>query len=302
MGEYQEYQENQYLNLVRTILRDGSHESTRNGNVLSIFGHSMRFQLKEGILPLLTTKKMAWKSCFKELMWFVRGETDNKILQSQDVHIWDGNASRDFLDERGLFHHKEGDLGPVYGFQWRHWNAQYDGCYNTNGEGYGGGKGIDQLSELIIALKNKETRNSRRLVISSWNPEQLDEMALPPCHILMQFHVKNNTHLSCSLYQRSGDVGLGVPFNIASYSMLTHLIAKHCDLIADEFVYFLGNAHIYEEHIEPLQLQLTRNPRPFPKIKIIKQHERIEDYDLVNDIQWFEPYIFHNPIKMKLYV
>ena len=297
-----EYQENQYLNLVRTIIRDGSHESTRNGNVLSIFGHSMRFQLKEGILPLLTTKKMAWKSCFKELMWFVRGETDNKILQSQDVHIWDGNASRDFLDERGLFHHKEGDLGPIYGFQWRHWNAQYDGCYNTNGEGYGGGKGIDQLSELIIALKNKETRNSRRLVISSWNPEQLDEMALPPCHILMQFHVKNNTHLSCSLYQRSGDVGLGVPFNIASYSMLTHLIAKHCGLIADEFVYFLGNAHIYEEHIEPLQLQLTRNPRPFPKIKIIKQHERIEDYDLVNDIQWVEPYIFHNPIKMKLYV
>lgn len=297
-----EYQENQYLNLVRTIIRDGSHESTRNGNVLSIFGHSMRFQLKEGILPLLTTKKMAWKSCFKELMWFVRGETDNKILQSQDVHIWDGNASRDFLDERGLFHHKEGDLGPIYGFQWRHWNAQYDGCYNTNGEGYGGGKGIDQLSELIIALKNKETRNSRRLVISSWNPEQLDEMALPPCHILMQFHVKNNTHLSCSLYQRSGDVGLGVPFNIASYSMLTHLIAKHCSLIADEFVYFLGNAHIYEEHIEPLQLQLTRNPRPFPKIKIIKQHERIEDYDLVNDIQWVEPYIFHNPIKMKLYV
>ena len=297
-----EYQETQYLNLVRTILRDGSHESTRNGNVLSIFGHSMRFQLKDGILPLLTTKKMAWKSCFKELMWFVRGETDNKILQSQDVHIWDGNASRDFLDERGLFHHKEGDLGPIYGFQWRHWNAPYDGCYNTNGEGYGGGKGIDQLSELIIALKNKETRNSRRLVISSWNPEQLDEMALPPCHILMQFHVKNNTHLSCSLYQRSGDVGLGVPFNIASYSMLTHLIAKHCDLIADEFVYFLGNAHIYEEHIEPLQLQLTRNPRPFPKIKIIKQHEHIEDYDLVNDIQWFEPYIFHNPIKMKLYV
>lgn len=297
-----EYQETQYLNLVRTILRDGSLESTRNGNVLSIFGHSMRFSLKDGILPLLTTKKMAWKSCFKELMWFVRGETDNETLQKQDVHIWDGNGSRDFLDSRGLFHYKEGDLGPIYGFQWRHWNAPYNGCYNTNGEGYGGGKGIDQLSELIIALKNKETRNSRRLVISSWNPEQLDEMALPPCHILMQFHVKNNTHLSCSLYQRSGDVGLGVPFNIASYSMLTHLIAKHCGLIADEFVYFLGNAHIYEEHIEPLQLQLTRNPRPFPKIKIIRQHERIEDYDLVNDIQWFEPYIFHNPIKMKLYV
>lgn len=298
----EEYQETQYLNLIRTIISEGSHESTRNGNVLSIFGHSMRFSLKDGILPLLTTKKLAWKSCFKELMWFVRGETDNEILQKQGVHIWDGNGSRDFLDEQGLYHHKEGDLGPIYGFQWRHWNAPYNGCYNTNGEGYAC-KGIDQLSELINALKNKETRSSRRLVISSWNPEQLDEMALPPCHILMQFHVKNNTHLSCSLYQRSGDVGLGVPFNIASYSMLTHLIAKHCGLIADEFIYFLGNAHIYEEHIEPLQLQLTRNPRPFPKIKILRQHTRIEDYDLVNnDIEWIEPYIFHNPIKMKLIV
>ncbi len=298
----EEYQETQYLNLIRTIISEGSHESTRNGNVLSIFGHSMRFSLKDGILPLLTTKKIAWKSCFKELMWFVRGETDNKILQDQDVHIWDGNGSRDFLDSRGLFHHKEGDLGPIYGFQWRHWNTPYNGCYNTNDEGYAC-KGIDQLSELIVALKNSETRSSRRLVISSWNPEQLDEMALPPCHILMQFHVKNNTHLSCSLYQRSGDVGLGVPFNIASYSMLTHLIAKHCGLIADEFIYFLGDAHIYEEHIEPLELQLTRNPRPFPKIKILRQHTRIEDYDLVNnDIEWIEPYIFHNPIKMKLIV
>lgn len=298
----EEYQETQYLNLIRTIISEGSQESTRNGNVLSIFGHSMRFSLKDGILPLLTTKKLAWKSCFKELMWFVRGETDNEILQKQGVHIWDGNGSRDFLDEQGLYHHKEGDLGPIYGFQWRHWNAPYNGCYNTNGEGYAC-KGIDQLSELINALKNTETRSSRRLVISSWNPEQLDEMALPPCHILMQFHVKNNTHLSCSLYQRSGDVGLGVPFNIASYSMLTHLIAKHCGLFADEFIYFLGNAHIYEEHIEPLQLQLTRNPRPFPKIKILRQHTRIEDYDLVNnDIEWIEPYIFHNPIKMKLIV
>ena len=297
-----ESQETQYLNLIRTILNEGSKESTRNGNVLSIFGHSMRFSLKEVSLPLLTTKKIAWKCCFNELMWFVRGETNNEILQKQDVHIWDGNGSRDFLDNRGLFHYQEGDLGPIYGFQWRHWNAPYNGCNNANnGEGYGG-KGIDQLGELIIALKNEETRTSRRLIISSWNPEQLDEMALPPCHVLMQFHVKNNTHLSCSLYQRSGDVGLGVPFNIASYSMLTHLIAKHCGLIADEFVYFLGNAHIYEEHIEPLKLQLTRNPLPFPKIKIIHQHEHIEDYDIINEIEWIEPYIFHNPIKMKFIV
>jgi thymidylate synthase len=297
-----EHQETQYLNLIRTIINEGSHESTRNGNVLSIFGHSMRFSLKEGTIPLLTTKKIAWKSCFHELMWFVRGETDNKILQAQGVHIWDGNGSRDFLDSRGLFHYPEEDLGPIYGFQWRHWNTQYEGCNNTNGEGYAG-KGIDQLSELIIALKNEETRTSRRLIISAWNPEQLDEMALPPCHVLMQFHVKHNTHLSCSLYQRSGDVGLGVPFNIASYSLLIHLIAKHCGLIADEFVYFLGNAHIYEEHIEPLKLQLTRNPYPFPKIQINKQHIHIEEYDLIhNDVEWIEPYVFHDPIKMKFIV
>jgi thymidylate synthase len=293
-----EHQEIQYLNLIQTIINEGSWESTRNGNVLSIFGNSMRFSLKDGSIPLLTTKKIAWKSCFNELMWFVRGETDNKILQSQGVHIWDGNGSRDFLDSRGLFHYQEGDLGPIYGFQWRNWNAPYDGCNNTKDEGYAG-KGIDQLSEIIIALKNEETRTSRRLIISAWNPEQLDEMALPPCHVLMQFYVKHNTHLSCSLYQRSGDVGLGVPFNIASYSMLTHLIAKHCGLIADEFIYFLGNAHIYEQHITPLKEQLTRIPHPFPKIKIIKQHEHIEDYDLVNnDIEWIEPYVFHDPIKM----
>ena len=295
--EGQEYQENQYFNLIKTIINESSLESSRNGNVLSIFGHSMRFSLKDGILPLLTTKKIAWKSCFNELMWFVRGETNNKILQTQGVHIWDGNGSRDFLDSRGLFHYQAEDLGPIYGFQWRHWNAPYDGCNNTKGEGYAG-KGIDQLSEIIIALKNEETRTSRRLIISAWNPEQLDEMALPPCHVLMQFYVKHNTHLSCSLYQRSGDVGLGVPFNIASYSMLTHLIAKHCGLIADEFIYFLGNAHIYEQHITPLKEQLTRNPHPFPKINIIKQHEHIEDYDLVNDIEWIEPYVFHDPIKM----
>lgn len=298
----EEYQEIQYLNLVRTIISEGSRESTRNGNVLSIFGHSMRFSLKDGTVPLLTTKKIAWKSCFCELMWFVRGQTNNDILKKQNVHIWDANGSREFLDSQGLFHHQEDDLGPIYGFQWRHWNAPYDGCNNTNGEGYTG-KGIDQLAELIIALKNEETRTSRRLVISAWNPEQLDEMALPPCHVLMQFHVKHNTHLSCSLYQRSGDVGLGVPFNIASYSMLTHLIAKHCGLIADEFVYFLGNAHIYEEHIEPLKLQLTRIPLPFPKIQIKRQHEHIEDYDLIHDdIVWVEPYNFHDPIKMKFIV
>ena len=298
----EEYQEIQYLNLVRTIISEGSRESTRNGNVLSIFGNSMRFSLKDGTVPLLTTKKIAWKSCFCELMWFVRGQTNNDILKKQNVHIWDANGSREFLDSQGLFHHQEDDLGPIYGFQWRHWNAPYDGCNNTNGEGYTG-KGIDQLAELIIALKNEETRTSRRLVISAWNPEQLDEMALPPCHVLMQFHVKHNTHLSCSLYQRSGDVGLGVPFNIASYSMLTHLIAKHCGLIADEFVYFLGNAHIYEEHIEPLKLQLTRIPLPFPKIQIKRQHEYIEDYDLIhNDIVWVEPYNFHDPIKMKFIV
>jgi thymidylate synthase len=257
----------------------------------------LRFSLKDGQIPLITTKKMAWKTCFHELFWFISGKTDNRVLQEKGVHIWDANASREFLDERGLEHYQEGDLGPIYGFQWRHWNAKYDGCDENYMENEN--RGIDQLYQIIRDLKNEHTRQSRRLVISAWNVGQLHEMALPPCHILMQFNVREGKYLSCSMYQRSGDVGLGVPFNIASYSLLTHILAHHCGLIAEDFVYFLGNAHIYEEHTDALKIQIKRPPKTFPKISIVKRHENIEDYGL-EDIEWITPYEYHEPIKMTM--
>jgi len=284
--------ENQYLQLIKEILEKGSLEETRNGKTKSIFGYSMRFSLKDGELPLLTTKKVAWKTCFRELQWFIRGSTNNKELQDQNIHIWDGNSTREFLDSRRLHKNEANDLGPIYGHQWRHFNAEYKDC-NTDYSG----KGIDQLKNVIDNLKNPLMRCSRRHIISAWNPCQLDEMALPPCHILMQFNVRDNKYLSCALMQRSGDVGLGISFNIASYSFLTHIIAKHCDLIADEFIYFLGNAHIYEEHIETLKEQLKREPLSFPKINILQKHENIEDYT-IDDIEWVEKYVSHEPLKM----
>jgi thymidylate synthase len=278
------HEEEQYLNLIRKIIRDGEYENTRNGRTLCTFGYSMRFSLRGGTIPFITTKKFAWKTCFHELMWFVRGSTDARELMRQGVHIWDGNSSRKFLDGRGLTHLTEGDIGPGYGHQWRHFGAPYHGC----GANYSG-QGVDQLADLIRALKDPAQHSSRRLIISAWNPQQLDEMALPPCHILMQFHVAGGRRLSCSLYQRSGDVGLGVPFNIASYSFLTHMLAAHCGLEADEFVYFLGNAHIYEPHLQPLMEQSVLKPKPFPRIRFIKIHNDIEKYTL-DDIEFLQKY------------
>jgi len=278
------YSETQYLDLARHIIQNGDYETTRNGHTFSIFGHQMRFSLRDGTIPFLTTKKLAWKTCFRELMWFIRGETNNHILNSQGVHIWDENVPPE----------KKGDLGPIYGHQWRHFGAKYIDC-DTDYTG----KGIDQLKHVIDQLNDPEKRKSRRLIISAWNPVQLDEMALPPCHVLMQFNIRHDTHLSCSLYQRSGDVGLGVPFNIASYSFLTHILAKHCNLIADEFIYTLGNAHIYQEHVDAINEQLLRRPHPFPKITIREKRENIEDY-CIDDIEFTRPYIYHDTIKMTM--
>ena len=293
-NEKQHYHEEyQYLNMIKHIVEHGTMENGRNGNALTIFGGAMHFDLSENKIPLLTTKKVAWKTCLKELLWFIKGDTNNEHLQQQNVKIWNANASRDFLDSRGLHHLRENDLGPVYGHQWRSFNAKYSDC----DEDYKG-KGVDQLQYIIDNLKNPETRNSRRLVMSAWNPCQLDEMALPPCHVLAQFNVCGGNKLSCSLYQRSGDVGLGVPFNIASYSFLTHIIAKHCDLQADQFVYYLGNCHIYDDHIEKLKQQSKRVPHPFPTIDVVNKHEKIEDYDL-QDIK-LNDYKCHETIKMDM--
>ena len=239
------HEELQYLSLIRKIIQRGSLEEGRNGNTYSTFGESMRFSLNDGKIPILTTKKVAWKTCLKELLWFISGNTDNSKLQNMNVHIWDANSSRNFLDSRGLYDRPVDDLGPIYGHQWRFFNAPYTGC-ESNYQG----QGVDQLQYIIDCLRDPARRNSRRLVMSAWNPCQIDEMALPPCHILCQFNVHDGNKLSCSLYQRSADLGLGVPFNIASYSLLTHLLAKHCGLEAFEFIHFMGNVHIYESHIE----------------------------------------------------
>ena len=293
MEKQNKHEEYQYLDLIDNILKNGSIIKGRNGTTKSIFGASMRFSLENNTIPILTTKKVAWKTCFKELMWFVNGYTDNTLLQKQKVKIWNANASREFLDSRGLQHLKENDLGPVYGHQWRHFNAKYTTCYDDYSN-----KGVDQLQYIIDSLKDPNERFSRRLVMSAWNPCQLNEMALPPCHVLTQFNVSNNNELSCSLYQRSGDVGLGVPFNIASYSFLTHIIAKHCDLKPKDFVYFLGNSHIYDDHYTALSEQIKREPREFPKIFIKNKHDNINTYSLDDIIvENYQPY---GKIKMNM--
>jgi thymidylate synthase len=283
----------QYIGLVRDILSRGTLEEGRNGNTLSVFGAALHFSLENNRIPILTSKKVAWKTCLKELLWFIRGETNNAILQTQNVHIWDANASRNFLDDRGLTHLEENDLGPVYGHQWRHFNAPYIDCradYN--------GQGVDQLQYIIDKLKDPVQRFSRRLIMSAWNPCQLDEMALPPCHVMCQFNVSRGNKLSCALYQRSNDEMCGTPFNIASYCFLTHLLAKHCGLEAYEFIYTKGNCHIYEEHIEGAQLQVTRKPFPFPTVSINRVRENINDYT-VEDFE-IQNYQHHEAIKFNM--
>jgi len=287
------HEEYQYLNLIHDIVSTNNIEEGRNGSTISIFGSGMVFSLDNGQIPILTTKQLAWKTCLKELLWFIGGKTDNKTLQEAGVHIWDDNASRDFLISRGLEHYRDGDLGPVYGHQWRHFNAKYSNC-----DADYSGKGVDQLEYIIKCLKDPKERSSRRLIMSAWNPCQLDEMALPPCHILVQFNVSNGNKLSCALYQRSGDVGLGVPFNIASYSFLTHLLAKHCGLVAHEFIYHLGNAHIYDDHIDILKKQITLTPYLFPSLEISTQKDDINMYTL--DDFTLSNYRCNPPLKMKM--
>jgi thymidylate synthase len=286
-------EELQYINLIKDILENGTWEEGRNGKTKSIFGNMMRFSLKDGKIPILTTKKTAWKTCLKELLWFIRGKTSNNLLQEQGVRIWDGNSTREFLDSRGLSHYKDNELGPIYGHQWRHFNAKWEGdSHDYTGEG------VDQLQQIICALKDPVQRTSRRLILSAWNPCQLDDMALPPCHILCQFNVHDGNKLSCMMVQRSCDFFLGIPFNIASYSLLTHLLAKHCGLEAYEFVHFMGNCHLYENAIDAAKLQITREPYPFPTVSIKEVRENINDYQVDDFI--LENYQSHEAIKVAM--
>jgi thymidylate synthase len=301
-------EECQYINLVNKILEDGSWEIGRNGRTKGIFGYMMRYSLKNNAIPIFTTKKTAWKTCLKELLWFIRGETDNKILQQQNVHIWDGNTSREFLDDSGLNLYEEGIAGPIYGYQWRFFGAKYN-CFtggriidhfdktnrDINNVSY---TGVDQLQYIIDCLKDPSKRTSRRLIMTAWNPVQIDDMALPPCHVLCQFNVHDGNKLSCSLYQRSNDVSLGTSFNVASYSFLTHLLANHCGLVAHEFIHFMGNCHIYENHIEPMREILLREPYDFPTINIKSIKENINDYT-VDDFEIIG-YQSHDLIRMTM--
>ena len=289
------HEEEQYLAVIRELIDTGCAQEGRNGTTICDVGAAMVFSLEDGKLPLMTTKQLAWKTCLKELLWFIKGSTDNEELTRQKCFIWNGNSSRAYLDSRGLTNLKENDLGPVYGFQWRHFNGEYVDCHTDYS-----GVGVDQLAYIIDALKGAD-RYSRRLVMSAWNPCQLDDMALPPCHMLCQFHVTEGDQLTCSMYQRSGDVGLGVPFNIASYSFLTHLIAHHCGLKAKEFVYYLGNTHIYDDHVVPLEQQIERKPYEFPTLEIFgEKKENIEDY--VMDDFVVKDYVYWPTIKMEMRV
>jgi len=216
-------EEMQYLDVVRDVIENGVQRGDRTGvGTLSKFGVQMRFSLRNNTLPLLTTKRVFWRGVAEELFWFVRGCTSNQALQERGVHIWDGNGSKEFLESRGLGHREEGDLGPVYGFQWRHFGAEY----KTMHDDYTG-QGVDQLAQIMETIQTNP--NDRRMIMTAWNPLALQDMALPPCHLMCQFYVANG-ELSCQMYQRSADMGLGVPFNIASYSLLTIMIAHACNL------------------------------------------------------------------------
>ena len=268
-------EEKQYLNLIRHIIENGTLKSDRTGTgTLCSFGHTMRFSLRDNTIPLLTTKRVFWRGVAEELFWFIRGQTSAKILQEKNVHIWDGNSSPEYMKSIGLDNYEEGDLGPVYGFQWRNWGADYEGSKvdYTN-------KGIDQLYECINKIK--KTPWDRRIIMSAWNVGDIKKMALPPCHMFCQFFVDTEKQeLHCQMYQRSADMGLGVPFNIASYSLLTHLMAAVCGLKAGDFIHVLGDAHVYSNHVDALKTQLEREPRSFPKLKIKNDKLRIEDFEM----------------------
>ncbi|HHB82020.1 MAG TPA: thymidylate synthase [Devosia sp.] len=240
----------QYLDLLRHIKQNGTDRGDRTGTgTRSVFGYQMRFDLSEGF-PLLTTKRLHIRSIFYELLWFLRGEPNGRWLQEHGVKVWD-----EWADENG-------DLGPVYGSQWRSWPD-------------GDGGSIDQIDALIHGIKNNPT--SRRHMVTAWNPAEVDEMALPPCHCLFQFYVAEGK-LSCQLYQRSADVFLGVPFNFASYALLTHMVAHVCDLEVGDFVHTFGDTHLYHNHYEQADLQLSRVPGALPKLKILNQRAALSDF------------------------
>lgn len=291
--------EQAYLDLCANIIQNGEHRPDRTGTgTKSIFAPpQLRFDLSGDTFPLLTTKKVFSKGIIHELLWFIKGCTDAKKLSELGVKIWEGNGSRQYLDSIGLKDNREGDLGPVYGFQWRHFGAKYVDCDTDYS-----GQGHDQLAEVIHKLKTNPY--DRRIIMSAWNPPDFKKMALPPCHVFCQFYVNfpegQKPKLSCLLYQRSCDMGLGVPFNIASYALLVKMIAHIVDMDCGEFVHTMGDAHVYLDHIDALKEQMTRTPRKYPKLTIKRKVDNIDDFKFEDfEISEYDPYPV---IKMKMSV
>jgi len=296
--------ENEYLDLIRTILAKGQPRADRTGTgTVGIFGHQMRFDISQAVhgVPLLTTKFVPWKMVIKELLWFLRGQTDATLLQEQGVHIWDLNSTREFLDKRGLTDYPEGDVGALYGFQWRHFGADYKTCKDDYT-----GQGFDQLEYVLNELKTDPW--SRRIMLSVWNPPAFEKMSILPCHVSAQFYVSledpadpNSTkQLSCHMYQRSMDVALGAPFNIFSYTVLTHILAKKCGMRPHELVISTGDTHLYQNHLEAVKTQLEREPYDFPRLEVSDDvaHKAWEDITL-DDFKVTD-YKYHPAIKMDM--
>lgn len=259
-------EELQYLDLLRDCVENGverpaSSERTGTGT-LGHIGSMMKFDLSNNTIPLFTTKKVFWKGVVQELLWFIDGETDSYVLEDQGINIWKGNTTREFLDSQGLDHIPEGDIGTGYGFQWRNWNGDYEFWAEQNIR-----TGIDQLKRLVEGLRTNP--NSRRHVLSTWNVSQLDEMALPPCHMISTWSILDNK-LHCTMTQRSCDMFLGVPFNVASYCLFIHLIANDLGIEAGSFTWFGADVHVYQNHVEQVKEQISKEPYDFPTVKITK--------------------------------
>jgi thymidylate synthase len=261
-----------YLQLLKDVKEKGDYRITRNGYVYSIFSPMITFDNINNAFPLLTTKKMFIKGIIEELLWFLRGSTDAKELQEKGIHIWDGNSSREYLDSVGLHKYQEGELGPVYGFQWRNFGKTYGSSES----------GFDQIKYIIEELMKPS--NSRRAILSAWNPSQLNEMALPPCHLLYTFY-KDDNGLSCLMNMRSSDVFLGLPFNIASTAFLTHIIAKVLHIIPYKISIVATDSHLYEEHISASEIQLKNNILTSPLVSIIKEAPSLES-PISEKLEW----------------
>lgn len=281
-----------YLSALKDILENGNYRKTRNSETYSKFSIKLDFDIRTNF-PLLTTKKVYWNGVLEELLWFIKGDTNSKNLEKKKVNIWKDNSSRKYLDSIGLDNYEEGECGPIYGFQWRHFGATYKG-YKSNYDGLG----IDQLQNCIDLIKNDPT--SRRIFMSAWNPSQLDQMCLPPCHVSYQFYVSDDNLLSCMLYQRSGDMFLGVPFNIASVSLLVYIIASLTKKKPGYISLVIGDAHIYKNHVEKVKLQLERISYIYDQPRLIMNHNRKNINEYTSDDFELIYYKYHPSIKAEM--